>query len=280
MMNYQQSPQFRLDSSYPIIDWLEAISTESPYWPTSSRLSSLVPSLQTVAARNDDWYRKAWWGFHAARVLFKYVVSGRDQEIVNIVRCENSELLDSLLNRGQGVIIAGSHLGPELSVLPWLTFRYHQPLALTSTKLRSGDNVVHVGDNNNAQKLSLARALLNLRRNKMVRIVPDGEYGISEESFRVRVNGQRSYLSRGPAELAYLSQAPTLISSFSWATPNRIETKFHYLDMEKYARADKEEWIKHWYQIYLSRLWKNMTSHPQDIGFRQGGLFWNRKRWQ
>jgi hypothetical protein len=279
-MNYQQSPRYKIDTSQPLIGWLDAISVESPKRPTPLELSSSLPLWQQGPIDDEDWYRKAWWGFHSARVLFNYVIRKRQQEIVNLVHCPDSELLDSFIQRGDGVIIAGSHLGPELAVLPWLTSQYHQPLAVTSTKLRSGDHVVHVGDDDNEQKFSLARALLTLRRKKLVRIVPDGEYGINEESFKVRINGQRAYLSRGPAELAYLSKAPTLISSFTWASPTQINARFQYLDMDRFEGLDKEAWIKHWYQIYLSIIWKNLISQPQDIGFRQGGLFWNKKRWQ
>jgi hypothetical protein len=278
-VNYQQHREFRIDTSYPIVDWLNAISSLAPRNPSATKLSRSIPFFRNTSVATEEWYHKAWWGFHTARILFKYLIAGRDDEISNLVSFQHAEPLDTHLSRGQGVIIAGSHLGPELAVLPWLTRYYQQPLAVTSTKLRTGENLVQVGDDDVSRKLSLAKSMLALRRKKLVRIVPDGEYGLTEQSLRVRVNSHRCLVSRGPAELAYVSKAPTLVSSFTWTSPIQISARFHYLDMEKCNTDNKEAWVQSWYQAYLSVVWNNLISQPQDIGFRQGGLYWNRKRW-
>jgi hypothetical protein len=277
-MSLEQSPEFLVNPAEPIEYWLQALSSLKPTWPSKDQFAQSLGYSPSSPLLTNQWYVDCWWGFYANKILFQYLSGNREDQIVNLLETPDTKAIHHCLGMSKGLLLAGSHLAPELTVLPWLKTIGVSFLAITSNKNRTGDNLIFVGDNSREQKLSLAKSLLQLRKNGIVKIVPDGRHGAQSNGLMLEMNGRRTLLSRGPAELAYLSGAPTLWTEVSWTDSNRLEMRFFSIAPSGDG-SNREEWIRLWYRQYLNFVWQNIQRSPRDIGFRRGGLFWDNSRW-
>ena len=85
-IDIKQGRSFRVDTSLPLDDVLGTLLTLKPELPAKRELVAFLGGPEHIPeAQTRGWYRRAWWGYYAARVLYQYSIAGRSEEITRLV---------------------------------------------------------------------------------------------------------------------------------------------------------------------------------------------------
>jgi hypothetical protein len=267
MTRFRQGPAPALDEALTLKESLRELMNHRPTWPPSKALLPFARhSLRIPPDRENDWYLRAWWGWYATRILGKYIRTGAVDEALGLLEPVDWTPLERALESGKGVVLATNHLGPCIAVAHIAVKRAGYPSLVLSANAdaeEDGDISVHSVAN---RKQSLAKALLHLRRNKIVVAAADGRHG--DKFVITNFLNQRIKIFTGIGELVRLSGAASCWLSASWTGTDRI--RLGIAPMENPA-AEGDEWLRQWYRAYLIRLARQMRNSPADLGFR-GGL--------
>lgn len=273
---------FSVDMSQPLAEVLRAVARTRPVWPSEKQLLDFVGGREAVTGDregagqwNEQWYRTAWWGYYAARILYRYVISGKIEEVSSIVATPDLTPIHQALAAGRGVILLGNHLGPYPAIDTLSTkFPELNIVTLTSNKARQGPGKLHV-TTPEEQKMSLVKSLLHLRKGGIVKIATDGRV-VGDSKLFFRFMGKRVRMANGAGELAVLSGAETLWCSATWAAVDQLRLRLAPMPLP--TGVSKEETIVKLYRRYLYNMERQMRLSPQDIGFRSGHLLAHRGR--
>src|SRR5262245_50441275 len=83
-----------------------------PTWPAREAMMKFArDDLKIPPAQEDEWYRAAWWGYYACRLMDWYRAQSGKQELLDLIEPIDWRPLDNLLQSGRGVIMAVAHLG-------------------------------------------------------------------------------------------------------------------------------------------------------------------------
>jgi lauroyl/myristoyl acyltransferase len=259
-------------SSRPLAESLEilaekvrTVEPEAPFITWARR------ALRLPAEAERPWFTRALWGFYACRLVTNVLFQGRTEEALERVVPPDTGPLDRSLEKGRGALLATAHVGPS-GITRALFRRMNYNLLLLATYNRAPDPKVRTlrVSQDLERKKSLIECLLHLRRNGVVMIAADGEWGQSVKTYPLLNHSVT--VRRGAAQLAALSKAPTIWYFTYWDLMNRkirATLEDSGLDPE-HAQGD---WDDAWISAYLRRLSDFMTRRPESLGFDYG--FWD-----
>jgi hypothetical protein len=274
-MMLQEDVKALLNSGRPLPQLLADLHAHPMQVPSKAGLLPFArESLGVAPDSEDDWYRKAWWGYYASMVVRKHLRKGRADEVLELVEPIDWRPLDSALESGNGAILATAHMGlsrvsvacAEQSEYP--VVRIH---AGSSADTQQHGAILAV-TTPQERKTSLIRSMSHLRRGGILICAPDGRYG--DNYFLTRFLNQEIRIYYGLGELAKLARAPTLWFKAGWTNNDRIRVSLEPL--EPLCEAGSDDWTRHWYSAYLDKLALQMRENPADLGLRKG-LWWTEK---
>jgi hypothetical protein len=266
----KQGPNPVFDPELGLKAALSDLMRYRPVWPPKEALRKF--SRQSLGVRpehEDAWYRSAWWGFYAARLIAKYRVEKRFEEILDLVEEPvDWTPIEHALAEGKGVMLANAHLGTghlAAIVAKHANFSLLEISGHGNALGREGSVAVRTDA---GRKASLAQCLMHLRRKNVTLAAPDGRFG--EKYLNARFLNQALKVFVGYGELARLSQAPTFWLSASWTGPDRARIILMPIATPDAVDAD---WLSQWYTTYLNHVAHQMRHHPADLGFYRNGLW-------
>lgn len=262
--------RFAADTTQPVKLLLQELNGTRPVWPGEESLLGVFKGTRLIPERRGaNWYFRAWWGYYATRILLRYVLDRRPQALKSLVESVDLSPLRTGLEQKRGAIIVGNHLSAYPVIDPVLRADESlNVLSVTNTRKRKGPGVLVI-TSPQEQKTSLAKCLLHLRRNGVLRIALDGSViGGSQTTFNLM--GARVNLAMGAGELAILSGAATFGCTSSWASPAEARVQIYPLAVPN--ASSKDERIVLWYQSLLKNYGSQIRRKPEDIGFKAGFL--------
>ncbi|PPC73973.1 hypothetical protein C4K68_28040 [Pokkaliibacter plantistimulans] len=223
----------------------------------------------------DDWRRRANWGAVANKTVGEYFskngftfTSSEDEEIVSFPLCE--EIIQAA-NRGDRLILAGSHHGPVSAALAWLKRKNLKTTIIASTGTRVDDFFDQVFLTKNPEN-SIKHLYKKLEQGYILASSPD----------MTRAQGYKKYpFFNGDIKVSTL--IPRLAFSASartfWIQPVWNDRSIVINAEELPSSRDFEvesEFVDVWFAHYL----KNLESHfrsasPSNFSF---GKFWENWR--
>lgn len=274
MSRFTQGPRPDFDSRLDLRENLLDLFNHEPTWPPQEGMMTFARDNLNVAPEDEDeWYRSAWWGYYACRLLEWHRRRQGVEEILNLIEPIDWSPLDSLFASNTGVILTTSHLGPGF-VPGWAITESDYPMIAIrgGPAARAKRDTIPAQDEKDCRQ-ALAKALLHLRRGNIVLASPEGSFGNPGNGMiRTRFLNQKVKLHTGIGELARVSKAQTCWFSASWVGRARIKLIIQHIPTPQ--QEDRELWLREWYVKYLNRMAKQVTRSPRDIGFQFG--LWGR----
>ena len=212
--------------------------------------------------------RATYW--HVARHIHTFAVTIVDRVFLLAdmhdrldVRIHNEALILACMDKGQGALLLGSHLG-SFEVLRTLGVMKHSvPLKilmyedhnrvmtrlLTELNPAIRDTVIELG-----RPDSLLKVHECISKGYLVGLLGDRPGG-SEKLTRCRFLGEEAPLPAGPMLLASALQVPVILFFGIYRGGNRYDIYFELLaDKVKLGRKRRDAEIQRWTQIYVERL--------------------------
>jgi lauroyl/myristoyl acyltransferase len=265
------NPKLRVDGD--LKGSLRELSTQKFNWPERSALMPFArASLGIQPAFEDNWYRSAWWGFYAARLLDIFAVRG-EKEKISALLDPNSDwsALDHALAQGKGAVLLSAHLGPGRVPAYAATLRGHRVIQLKRTKPPNlkEDLEDYIFVSTDAElKTSLIKGLKCLKSGGIIATASTGRFG--GQHLMANFLGHPLPVYLGIGEVVRLSGATAFWTTCSWTAPDRLRL---ILEPIPKPTGEGEEWHKQFFGFYLDRVAQHMKQFPADLGFNKG--FWD-----
>lgn len=279
LTTFRQGPNASLsmseDYDFPAV--LRQLWTIRPRWPEREAVEAFATrTLSVRQAEFDKWYRLAWWGYYAARMLDYCAVTGRTDKVVALLeRPAPWAILDKALSAGKGAILLTAHLGP--GYVPAYAAKQNgyciKSIAIGKGRSRTHDADDYIFVASEAErKVSLIKAMKHLRGGGLIAASPTGQFGNTHVN--VKFFGQQFPAYLGIAELARLSGAPIFWASATWSTIGQLRL---VLEPVSVPDGDEEGWTRRLLELYFRKLADQMIHNPADLGFRYG--YWDFINW-
>lgn len=247
-------------------------------WPEKAAMADFAVRTLKVRPENlNSWYRHAWWGYHATKLLDYCTRNNLSDKIETLFEGEHQWAeLDKALSLGKGVILLTAHLGTGYIPGYVATEAGYQVKSIARGKdfarnPANEEKFIFVLTQEERRQ-SLIKAIRHLRSGGLIAVAPTGQIGRS--SIVVNFLGEPLKTSLGVAELARLSGAPVVWASATWKSLDRLRLIIEPLDLPERNHSD---WEAQLFSAYFAKLAYQVLRCPQDLGFRLG--FWTTLKW-
>jgi hypothetical protein len=245
---------------WPLSEALELAATVEP--PAADpRLRSLaIRGLGVRRRKFQDWYRRAWWGWIASRMVGGRLNSGRSEEVEEVVG-------ESMPVGSSPTIFVGAHVGPAGAARYLLAQGVDRLFCVAATPMAVGHEEVHNVKSEFHRKTAPLAMLSALESRRSVYFAADGRHGpdVADARFlkhRVTIRTQ----------LPQLSGRVQIPARIAFATWRGRQIGLHLADLPPIETSDLGSSLSRWFKSYVAEIEAVGRADPANL--RLVGGFW------